>query len=53
MCKHKRLVFLGKQEVSPEHSFLALFNCVDCRSTISLKMTNKNFKRREKLSKSA
>ncbi len=53
MCKHKRLVFLGKQEMPAENSFLALFNCEDCRSTISLKMVNKNFKRREGLPRSA
>lgn len=45
MCKHKRLVFLGKQELLPEGFFLALFNCEDCRTTISLKMVKKNFKR--------
>lgn len=46
-CKHKRLTFLGKQEMPTEDAFLALFNCEDCRSTISLKMVNRNFKRRE------
>ncbi len=46
MCKHKRLTFLGKQDMPSESTFLALFNCEDCRSTISLKMVNRNFKHR-------
>ena len=41
VCGHKRLVFLGKQELTGSADFLALFNCVDCQSTISLKMTKK------------
>ncbi len=53
MCKHKRLTFLGKQDMPTESTFLALFNCEDCRSTISLKMVNRNYKRRTGLHKSA
>ena len=40
-CGHKRLVYLGKQELPGSGDFLALFNCADCQSTISLKMKNK------------
>ena len=54
VCKHKHLVFLGKQEIPTGNGFLALFNCEDCRSTISLKMVSKGFKKRSpKLRKSA
>jgi len=38
MCRHKNLDFLGKQVVPGEENFLALFNCRDCHSTISLAM---------------
>ncbi|OGF98258.1 MAG: hypothetical protein A3F83_06430 [Candidatus Glassbacteria bacterium RIFCSPLOWO2_12_FULL_58_11] len=38
LCRHKNLDFLGKQLVPGEESFLALFNCRDCHSTISLAM---------------
>ena len=47
MCKHKHLVFLGKQELLTEEKFIALFNCQDCRSTISLKMVKPIKKRRK------
>ena len=40
-CGHKRLVFLGKQGLPGNGDFLALFNCADCQSTISLKMKKK------------
>ena len=40
-CKHKRLIFLGKQEIPDNGDFLALFNCADCHTTISLKMKKK------------
>ena len=38
VCKHKHLVFIGKQEIPSQERFLALFNCLDCRTTISLKL---------------
>ena len=40
-CKHKRLIFLGKQELPGSGDFLALFNCADCSTTISLEMKKK------------
>ena len=50
VCKHKRLIFLGKQEFADSGDFLALFNCADCRTTISLKMKKKEHKQTEKKS---
>ena len=47
MCKHKHLVFLGKQEFPLEERFLALFNCKDCRSTISLRMLKRAARNRK------
>ena len=47
VCKHKHLVFLGKQEILNADGFLALFNCMDCRSTITLKMHMSPVKRRK------
>ena len=52
-CKHKRLIFLGKQELPDNGDFLALFNCADCRTTISLKMKKKARRQPEKESKPA
>lgn len=51
VCQHKRLIFLGKQEFSDNGDFLALFNCADCRTTISLKMKKKARRKPEKESK--
>lgn len=53
VCLHKKLIFLGKQEFSDNGDFLALFNCVDCRTTISLKMKKKARRKPEKESKPA
>ena len=53
VCLHKRLIFLGKQEFSDNGDFLALFNCADCRTTISLKMKKKASRKPEKESKPA
>lgn len=47
MCKHKHLHFLGKQEIPSGGGFLALFNCQDCRTTITLKMIKTAPKRRK------
>ena len=41
VCKHKRLLFLGKQEFNDRGDFLALFNCEKCCTTVSLKMKKK------------
>ena len=39
VCKHKNLVFIGKQQIDKDgNDFLALFNCDYCHSTISLRM---------------
>lgn len=52
-CRHKRLNFLGKQELPENGDFLALFNCADCRTTISLKMKKKARTKPEKVSRPA
>jgi len=36
-CKHKRLKYHGLQKIGNNQPPLALFNCVDCNSTISKK----------------
>lgn len=39
VCKHKNLVFIGKQQLDKDgKDFLALFNCNYCHSTITLRM---------------
>ncbi|MBW7996224.1 MAG: hypothetical protein FVQ81_06585 [Candidatus Glassbacteria bacterium] len=53
MCKHKHLVFLGKQEMPAKEHFLALFNCLDCCSTIALKMAKEAGRSKGNLSRSA
>jgi hypothetical protein len=53
VCKHKRLIFLGKQEQPDNGDFLALFNCADCHTTISLKMKKKERKQPVKESEPA
>ncbi len=53
VCKHKRLLFLGKQEFTDRGDFLALFNCADCLSTITLKMKKKARRKPEKAPKPA
>ena len=38
MCKHKKLVYIGKQpENLRSNRFLYLFNCTTCKTTISMK----------------
>ncbi len=38
MCKHKNLVYLGKQPVTLKADrFLYLFNCIACKTTISIR----------------
>ena len=51
LCKHKRLIFLGKQGIAGSGDFLALFNCADCSTTISLKIKEKGRRKPEKESK--
>jgi len=42
VCKHKKLVFLGKQQIDVDgKEYLALFNCNFCHTTISLRMDKK------------
>ena len=53
LCRHKRLIFLGKQEMPDSGDFLALFNCADCRTTISLNMKKKARRQPAKESKPA
>ncbi len=47
MCKHKNLVYLGKQELIRSEQYLALFNCIDCESTISLKVRKEELEEQE------
>jgi hypothetical protein len=49
MCKHKHIIYLGKQELISKGKYLVLFNCQDCFSTISLQL--KKFKKEEIVSK--
>ncbi len=49
MCKHKHIIYLGKQELISKGKYLFLFNCQDCLSTISLKL--KKFNKEEIVSK--
>lgn len=49
MCKHKHIIYLGKQELICKEEYLVLFNCQDCLSTISLQL--KKFKKEEFMSK--
>jgi len=35
-CFHENLVFLGKQQTSVMNKFLYLFNCLDCKTTLSI-----------------
>ena len=49
MCKHKNIVFLGKQEIPETNEYLALFNCQDCHSTITLKLKKKRRKSIKKI----
>jgi hypothetical protein len=38
MCRHDKIVYLGKQKVSEQsENFLYLFNCEKCKTTISLR----------------
>ena len=53
VCKHKRLIFLGKQEFTDRGNFLALFNCEECCTTISLKMKKKAYRLHVKASEPA
>ncbi|MFC1493447.1 hypothetical protein ACFL6O_05745 [candidate division KSB1 bacterium] len=35
-CKHKNLVYLGIQRIEGFETELTLYNCLDCKSTISV-----------------
>ncbi len=35
-CKHKNLVYLGIQKIDGFETELTLYNCLDCKSTISV-----------------
>ncbi|HUU28383.1 MAG TPA: hypothetical protein VM123_11265 [archaeon] len=41
MCKHKSLVYIGKQQLLIKGEYLALFNCKACKSTVSIKLKKK------------
>ena len=36
VCKHKNVVYVGKQETAIEGKFIDLYQCVHCGSTITL-----------------
>ncbi len=37
MCKHKDLIYIGKQPITLKSDrFLYLFNCTSCKTTISI-----------------
>ena len=49
-CKHKKLVFLGKQELT-EKEYLPLFNCLDCHTTVTIRLRRRKFSSRSMLKK--
>lgn len=43
-CDHKNLEYLGIQKTKDPNVFLFLYNCKNCKSTLTVSSKNKHFK---------
>ncbi|MCP4723757.1 MAG: hypothetical protein GY863_01910 [bacterium] len=51
-CNHKNLVYLGIQKIDGFETELTLYNCLDCKSTISVESSkSKTYGRVRNISK--